>query len=334
MLQGVAWHPSGEFALATLLRTKNLVPMTRMVQGWTVTNGLGILWTDGRRRPGAARRAAALLPRPDGRRHHARRPPGLVTSAGTDRVAVVDIARLRRLLEAPRPSERANVLPNHLGKATEFVIGPIPDRHQSARAHDRPRRQDGLRRLRPRRLAHRHRRRRRKTVGRIDLDGPTQITETRRGERLFNSAGIAFHRQLSCHTCHPDGHVDGLTYDIEADGIGLARWTTGRCAASSTPARSSGRARTPPWPGSAVRGSRSTSRGSSRSRRRSSPAVDHYISTIPRPPNRYRPLGRELTAAQRRGKLLFERTATNDGREIHERGAVRLLPLPAPVHRP
>jgi cytochrome c peroxidase len=45
--------------------------------------------------------------------------------------------------------------------------------------------------------------------------------------------------------------------------------------------------------------------------------VDHYISTISRPPNRHRPPGAELTAAQRRGKLIFERTTTNDGRPIN-----------------
>jgi cytochrome c peroxidase len=45
-------------------------------------------------------------------------------------------------------------------------------------------------------------------------------------------------------------------------------------------------------------------------------AVDRYICTIPRPPNRYRPLGAELTDAQRRGKAMFERQYTNDGREI------------------
>ena len=47
LLQGVAWHPSGEFAFFTLNRTKNLVPMTRILQGWTITNGLGVLWNDG-----------------------------------------------------------------------------------------------------------------------------------------------------------------------------------------------------------------------------------------------------------------------------------------------
>ena len=48
LLLGVAWHPSGEFALATMNRTKNLVPMTRILQGWTITNGLAVLWKGGR----------------------------------------------------------------------------------------------------------------------------------------------------------------------------------------------------------------------------------------------------------------------------------------------
>ena len=48
LLQGVAWHPSGDFALVTLNRTKNLVPMTRLMQGWTITTGLGVIWKDGR----------------------------------------------------------------------------------------------------------------------------------------------------------------------------------------------------------------------------------------------------------------------------------------------
>jgi cytochrome c peroxidase len=45
-------------------------------------------------------------------------------------------------------------------------------------------------------------------------------------------------------------------------------------------------------------------------------ALDEYICTIPRPPNRYRPLGAELTESQRRGKAIFERKKTNDGRTI------------------
>jgi hypothetical protein len=45
-------------------------------------------------------------------------------------------------------------------------------------------------------------------------------------------------------------------------------------------------------------------------------ALEEYICMIPRPPNRYRPVGAKLTEAQRRGKAIFERTRTNDGRVI------------------
>jgi len=45
-------------------------------------------------------------------------------------------------------------------------------------------------------------------------------------------------------------------------------------------------------------------------------ALDNYICTIPRPPNRYRPVGAPLTEAQRRGRAVFHRTTTNDGRRI------------------
>ena len=142
------------------------------------------------------------------------------------------------------------------------------------------------------------------------------ITEARRGERLFNSADIAFHRQLSCHTCHPDGHVDGLTYDIEADGIGVAPVDnrTLRGILDTGPFK---------WSGANPTLSRQCGPRLSVYFTRIQPftpdelaAVDHYISTISRPPNRHRPLGAELTPAQRRGKLIFERTTTNDGRPI------------------
>ena len=77
-----------------MLRTKNLVPMTRLLQGWTITNGLGILWADGRvdqvllDEPGLCfPDPAAVAITPDGRL-------ALVTSSSTDRVAVVDVAKL------------------------------------------------------------------------------------------------------------------------------------------------------------------------------------------------------------------------------------------------
>jgi YVTN family beta-propeller protein len=316
LLQGVAWHPSGEYALITLLRTKNLVPMTRMMQGWTVTNGLGVVWADGRvdqvllDEPGRSfPDPTAVAITPDGTL-------ALVTSAGTDRVAVVDLARLRKLLETASPEDRAELIPNHLGKSAEFLVAHVPTginpRGLTISADGRTAYvacalEDAITVID---VASRN------AIDRIDLGGPREITRERKGERLFNSANIAFRRQLSCHTCHPDGHVDGLTYDIEADGIGLLPVDnrTLRGILDTGPFK---------WEGTNPSLARQCGPRLSVYFTRVQPftkeelvAVDHYISTIPRPPNRYRPLGAELTPAQRRGKQMFERTRTADGREI------------------
>jgi cytochrome c peroxidase len=153
-------------------------------------------------------------------------------------------------------------------------------------------------------------------VKRIDLGGPREITKARYGERLFHSADITFQRQFSCNSCHPGRPCRRL--DLRHRG-GRDRRQSGR---QPDAARHSGHGavqvgRHEPQPLAPVRAhwlvfftriqpfnpEESVGGG-------------HYICTIPRPPNRYRPLGAELTDAQRRGKLMFERTQTNDGRVI------------------
>jgi YVTN family beta-propeller protein len=320
LLQGVSWHPAGEFALITLNRTKNLVPMTRVLQGWTITNGLGVLWRDGRVDQVLLDEpnlyfpdAADVVITPDGRY-------ALVTSSGSDRVAVVDISRLVSMLERASANERARVIPNHLGKSSEFVVKHIPTANSPrgilvdndgrtafvVNALD-----DSLTVIDLERL---------ESVGRIDLGGPEEITQARWGERLFHSADIAFQRQFSCHSCHPDGHVDGITYDIEPDGIGFdpVDNRTLRGIRDTAPFK---------WTGKNLTLRRQCGPRLAVFFTRIAPfdpdelaAVERYISSIPRPPNRHRPLGADLTDAQRRGKRLFERTATNGGSIIPEDG--------------
>ena len=151
---------------------------------------------------------------------------------------------------------------------------------------------------------------------RVDLGGPGFVTHVRWGEQLFHSAEIAFQRQFSCHSCHPDGHVDGLTYDIEADGIGLSPVDnrTLRGIYDTDPFK---------WTGKNVSLARQCGPRLAVFFTRIQPftqaelaALNDYTVTVPRPPNRYRPLGAELTPAQRRGKVLFERACANDGREL------------------
>jgi len=316
LLQGIDWHPSGRFALITLNRTKNLVPMTRLLQGWTITNGLGIIWRDGRVDQVLLDEPNLYFPdpadvaiTPDGRL-------ALVTSSGSDRVAVVDVPKLIAMLQGASDYDREHVLPNHLGKPTEFIIRHIATRNSPrgvlitrdgktafiANALD-----DSLTVIDLDRLD---------AVERIDLGGPKVITNVRRGERLFHSARITFRRQFSCHSCHPDGHVDGLTYDIEPDGLGFSPVDnrTLRGILDTAPFK---------WTGKNPSLQRQCGPRLAVFFTRIQPftqeqlsALDEYICTIPRPPNRYRPLGAELTEAQSRGRALFERTRTNDGRLI------------------
>jgi len=320
LLLGIAWHPSGEFALATLNRTKNLVPMTRVLQGWTITNGFAVVWKDGRvdqllldepQRYFADVTDVAFTP--DGHR-------AVVTSAGTDRVAVIDVDKLVALLERTPGGERKDVLPNWLGASSEFVVARVPVKDNPRGITVAP---DGRTAwvantlddsLSVIDLS------RNEAVSRVDLGGPTQVTHIRWGEQLFHSAKIAFQRQFSCATCHPDGHVDGLTYDIEADGIGVSPVDnrTLRGIYDTDPFK---------WEGTNATLARQCGARLAVFFTRIAPftpeqlrAVNDYTVTIPRPSNRHRPLGAPLTEAQRRGKILFERQRTNDGREIPPEG--------------
>jgi YVTN family beta-propeller protein len=320
LLMGVAWHPSGEFAFITLNRTKNLVPMTRLLQGWTISNGIGVLWRDGRvdelllDEPNMCfADATDVAFTPDGER-------ALVTSSGTDRVAVVSVEKLLGILRGASEEERRETLPNHLGRSVDFVEGYVPTRNSPrgvavapdggtawvANALD-----DSLTVIDLASLG---------GETRVDLGGPGFVTHVRWGEQLFHSARIAFQRQFSCHSCHPDGHVDGLTYDIEADGIGVSPVDnrTLRGIFDTDPFK---------WTGKNVSLARQCGPRLAVFFTRIAPfteaelaALNDYTVTVPRPPNRYRPLGAPLTPAQSRGKALFGRLYTNDGREIPLRG--------------
>jgi len=316
LMLGVAWHPSGEFALVTLNRTKNVLPMTRIVQGWTITNGLGIVRKDGSvdqvllDEPNLYfADTADVAFTPDGRL-------ALVTSSGTDRVAVVDTDKLLGVFRGATPHDREREIPNNLAESSEFVIKTIATRNaprgiavsrDGSAAFVANSLDDSLTVIDMKTL---------EAVDRVDLGGPQEITKTRWGERLFNSANITFQRQFSCHSCHPDGHIDGLTYDIEADGIGFnpVDNRTLRGILDTDPFK---------WAGTNPSLARQCGPRLAVFFTRLAPfdpdalsALTLYICTIPRPPNRYRPVGAELTPAQRRGKVLFERAMTNDGRVI------------------
>lgn len=318
MVKGIAFIPAGPHrgvALFTLMRTKALVPATRLAQGWMITHGLGLLRPDGQVDQVLLDLPNSSFPDPN---DVAVSPDGryaLVSSGGADRVAVLDVDRLMATVTQASDEAWADILPNHLGTSERFVIARIdvgrnprgvvfsPDgRHAYvANALD-----DTVMVV--------------ETIGftvtkTIDLGGPSTVTELRRGERLFHSADITRGQQFSCQSCHPDGHTNGLTLDLEPDGLGLkpVENRTLRGILDTNPFK---------WEGTNPTLSRQCGPRFAVFLTRLAPysptelrALVRYIRTIERPPNRRRsPDG--LTPAQYRGKLVFERAIDNDGKPI------------------
>ncbi len=322
MMMGIDAVSVREAMIFTLVRAKNLVPLTRLQQGWTMTNGIGVLWEDGRV-------DQILLDLPNDAfadpMDVAVTPNGklaLVTGGGVDAVSVVDIAKLFAFVRSKSDNVRQHVLPNHLGSAEEFVtrrlpvganprgvaVGPNGQYAYCVNALD-----DSISVIDLAQLS---------TTRTILLGGPTSRSELRRGERLFHSAAGTFGRQFSCRSCHPDGHIDGLTFDIEADGLGLHPVDNRslRGIADTMPFK---------WTGTNASLFDQCGPRLARFFTRRAPfspdellALVRYMRTIERTPNRYRkPTG--LTVAQRRGKAIFERTVANDGRPIPLTGQCR-----------
>jgi len=66
--------------------------------------------------------------------------------------------------------------------------------------------------------------------------GPTpNLTLERRGELLFHDATICYQQWQSCASCHPDGRVDGLNWDLQNDGVGNPKSTKSMLLAHRTP---------------------------------------------------------------------------------------------------
>ena len=59
--------------------------------------------------------------------------------------------------------------------------------------------------------------------------------QVRRGEDIFHDAMYCYERWLSCSTCHPDGRVDGLNWDLLNDGIGSPKNTRSMLWSHKTP---------------------------------------------------------------------------------------------------
>ena len=142
----MAWHPSGDYALFTLLRTKNLVPMTRINHGWTISNGLGILWRDGTVDQVLLDQNHLCFPDPTDVVHHAGRQATPSSPAAAPTAWRWWIwPSSSPCSRPPRPHERQRVIPNHTGKPAEYRRQAHPHADRPARHHLLGGRHDRLR---------------------------------------------------------------------------------------------------------------------------------------------------------------------------------------------
>jgi hypothetical protein len=316
MSEAAALAGGGQSALVPIVRVRNLVPITQVAQGWVMSAGLAL--SD----PSTGN--VVEMPLDDANRYYAD-PSGIavdageqrayIASSGGDVVTVVDLGRLRGWLNRATEAERRDAI-DDLQLAGEYVVARIPtgkNPKQLALSPDGKTLyvaewlQDSILTVDTGTL---------RPAGRIDLAGPGAgpgDDPVRRGEVVFARATTTFQSGFSCRSCHPDGHVDGLTYDFDIDGIGrdILDNRSLQGIAGTAPFKWNGKnpslqvqcgprfakvlTRAAPFPDADLED------------------LDAFLESLP--PTRTRKAG-PLTAVQERGRELFFATRTTDGREI------------------
>ena len=129
-----------------------------------------------------------------------------------------------------------------------------------------------------------------------------EMSSLRRGEILFNDATKCFQHWQSCASCHPDGRMDGLDWDLLNDGIGNSKNVKSLLYSHQTP----------PVMGHGVRASAEVAVRSgfkyilfSNPEEQDAAAVDEYLKSLRPTPSPYLVDG-ELSEQAQIGKKLFD----------------------------
>ncbi len=310
------FHPAvssdGKLVVAAQLRPKNLVPLAHVEHGWAFGDSLAIFGDDVNgvvqvpldelERYVAMPFAVAITP--DKQKLY-------VSSAGSDTITAIDIPKM---LSYVRSAD--GPIANDLSASANYVLGRISvGRNPKGLVLSR----DGTRLFVANRMddsisvidaAHDV------VVSTIGLGGKPDMTSLRRGEQIFNSARFAFQGQFSCANCHIDSTFDGLQWDLEPDGFGVD-------IVDNRSMEDLGGTEPFKWnggnPNMATECGPRTEKYFYRSQSYNSAELADlvtYVMALPYRPNRYRLPGGELTAAQERGKAIFERTTNKRGQPI------------------
>ncbi|HEV3512674.1 MAG TPA: beta-propeller fold lactonase family protein [Candidatus Sulfotelmatobacter sp.] len=304
----------GKLGLVAQLRPKNLIPLAHVEHGWVFGDSLTLFGEDVG--------GTVQVPLDELDRYYAL-PWGIaitpdkakifLTTAGSQSVTVIDVSRLLATVRS-----RRQPFVNDLSASAEYVAARIPVGHNPRGVLLSP---DGRRLYVANRLdddiavldTNSD-----KVVSTIDLDGPKTVNALRRGERLFYTADFAFQGQFGCSNCHIDATIDGLQWDLEPDGFGkdIVDNRSLENLAGTEPFKWNGG--NPDMPTECgPRTEKFFFRSQSFNQKQLTDLVT-FVYSLPYRPNRYRSAGGELTPAQERGKAIFERTKSKDGRPIAE----------------
>lgn len=309
-----ALSSDGSLGVAAQLRPKNLIPLAHVEHGWVFGDSLTLF--------GPTVRGVIQVPIDELDRYYAL-PWGVtispdnskifVSTAGSESVTVVDVGRLLKTIRS-----RQNNFSNDLSASANYVVARIPVGHNprglllskdGRRLYVANHLDDDLSVIDTATN---------KVISTIDLEGPRNIDALRRGERLFYTADFAFQGQFGCSNCHIDATIDGLQWDLEPDGFGkdIVDNRSLEDLAGTEPFKWNGG--NPDMP--AECGSRTEKyffRSQSFTDQQLTDLVT-YVYSLPYRRNRYRTANGDLTPAQERGKMIFERSNSKNGKPIPE----------------
>lgn len=310
----IAFSKDGRLGVAAGMHPKNLVPLAHLEHGGAFADTLTLFGADvGKPVEVPLDELERYAVRPFGVAITADKSRIFVTCGGSEAVVVIDVQRLLRYLRIPGGPHAQD-----LSASGNYVVGRIFVGHDPRGVALTP---DGKKMLVTNRLDD--------TISVIDtkadrvtstipLAGPRKISVLRRGEQTFYTARYSFQGQIGCANCHIDSTFDGLQWDLEPDGFG-------RDIVDNRPIEDVKNTEPYKWNGGNPNlptecGPR-TEKYFWRSENYDDLTLTDlviYIRSLPARPNRWRMPGRELTAAQERGRILFTREVDKFGKPIDQ----------------
>jgi DNA-binding beta-propeller fold protein YncE len=313
--EGASVVPGRPWTLVPLVKVRNQVPITQVANGWVMSSGLAV--TDSKS-GGVVQLPldeandyfsdpSAVVVDPAGRR-------AFISSGGSDVVSVVDLEKMAAWLDKASATEKQEAIYD-LSLSPEYVVARIPTKRNprqmvisadGSKLFVAERLEDSVLVTDARTLA---------PLGRIVLGDGGLDDPIRRGERVFTTSAYTFQHQFTCRSCHPDGHVDGLSYDFDGDGIGdnLLDNRSLQGVAGTAPFKWNGKnasleiqcgprfakvlMRTEPFPPKQLND------------------LTTFIKSLP-PPRVARHAAQKLTPAEERGRAIFFATKIPSGQEI------------------